>query len=136
MRAGRSIHTMDNPYRWLKKRWYRRQARRAIWFLRYLDRMLHNMGWGRPQVRRFWEDFIKHPMARRVTLNQLAVVNKITIREERRMKVEQELERYMAISQKLQQDLNAANAKLAQFKPADEVPTVTGPEVAHEVPTV
>jgi hypothetical protein len=128
---------MGNPYYWLKKRWYRRQVIRAIWFLRYTDRLVHSLGWNRPKVRQFWEDFAKHPEARRKALNEIAVINKIKIREQRRGRMERQLEIMMVSNQKLQLELNKASAMLAQV-PKPEPMTAGGPaqEETHEVPSV
>ena len=115
------IRTMVKPYYWLKMRWYRRQAARAIWFLRYLDRTIHGMGWGREKCRQFWVDFNKNPEARRKALNEIAVINKITIRERRRNRMERATDQLWAANQKLQVELNKALAKCAQYtKPEGE----------------
>ena len=121
---------MDNPYRWLKRRWYRRQARRAIWFLRYIDRTFRDHGMTRVQARGFWGDFIKHPEVRHATLNQFAVLNKVKIRAERKLRAEQRLEQALVAIQKLNKDLTAVRAEHAQCRRPETVPQR---EVNHEV---
>lgn len=135
---------MGNPYYWLKKRWYRRQAIRAIWFLRYVDRTVHGLGWSRPKVRQFWEDFTKHPEARKKALNEISVINKITIREQKRSRMERQLELAFMANQRLQLELNKALARCAQYTSPGDNFGVTGPtgphdmtkEEHHEVPVV
>jgi len=130
-----SILTMGNPYYWLKKRWYRRQAARAIWFLRYLDKTIQGMGWGREKCRQFWLDFYKYPEARRKAMNDLAVINKITIREARHSRMERTIDWLKLSNQKLQIELNKANAKCAQYTQPNEDPGAPKEET-HEVPII
>jgi hypothetical protein len=135
------IH-FSNPYYWLKKRWYHHQAVRAIWFLRYLDRTIHSMGWGHAMVRQFWVNFNKYPEARRLALNKIAVINKITIREQKRSRMERTVDGLLSANQKLQLELNKASAELAR-RPnvADDIMSAMdkpgqAQENNHEVPSV
>jgi hypothetical protein len=136
---------MTSLYHRLKMRWYRRQTARAIWFLRYTDRLIHSLGWSRPTVRQFWEDFVKHPEARNQALNQVAVINKIRIKVEKRSRLEQKFEELMAANKKVQEALYKANVQLSQHTSWGDNIGATGPsgpydmtkvEASHEVPTV
>lgn len=102
----------------MKKRWYRRQAKRATWFLRYVDLTIHSLGWNRPKIRKFWEDFTKHPQARAMALDQMAIINKIAIKRAGTTRRERAFDQVVALNRKLQLELNAVNAKLAQAQPA------------------
>lgn len=139
---------MGNPYRWLKKRWYRRQAKRAIWFLRYVDRMTHGAGWNRAQRKKFWDDFIKFPGAREATLNQLSVINHIKIRELRRTNAERTADAAVEQLNRITRDYLKLKMEHAQCRrpedvipadgavPVEEATGPTGPhleEAQHEV---
>jgi hypothetical protein len=130
---------MIRAWGWIKKRWYRRQARRAIWFLRYLDRCLAEVGMGRAKAKQFWEDFYKHPQARMMALDQLAVLNKIKIRRANETKMGKLAQSVLAANRRLEaevrdlRELNKANAKLAQHTSPGDDPG-TPKEVTREVP--
>lgn len=79
---------MIGPWKRLKIVWYRHQAKRAIWFMRYIDVMAHSVGWNRTKIRQMWRDFLEKPATRQATLDQLAVVNKITIKRAKRSRLQ------------------------------------------------
>jgi hypothetical protein len=89
---------LTGPWLFLKKRWYRRQAKRAIWFLRYMDRVLHESGISRADIRTAWKDFHGSVYFRQQMLDHFAVLNKIKIRRANKTRLqklhESLLERY------------------------------------------
>jgi hypothetical protein len=82
---------MTGPWGKIKQIWYRRQAKRALWFMRYMDRVMHEVGLTRGEIRKAWRDFTDHPMARRVILDRMAVINKITIKRQNRTRLQRAL---------------------------------------------
>jgi hypothetical protein len=126
---------MIGPWKRIKMAWYKRQAKRAIWFLRYLDRTIQGMGWGREKCRQFWLDFYKYPEARRKAMNDLAVINKIKIKELRHSRMEKTIDWLKLSNQKLQIELNKALAKCAQYTQPGEDPGAPKEET-HEVPII
>jgi len=82
---------MTGPWAWIKVVWYRHQAKRAILFLRYLDRVLHETGMGGAAVKRAWRDFHHSAYQRAVILNQVARANKIKLRRAARSKLEEKV---------------------------------------------
>lgn len=79
---------MIGPIKRLKIAWYKHQATRAIWFLRYIDTIAHSVGWNRTQVRQMWRDLVERPHVRQTILDQLAVANGIKVMRANRSKLQ------------------------------------------------
>lgn len=130
---------MTGPILWIKKRWYRRQAKRALWFMRYMDLVAHGAGWGRTKTRQMWRDFAEHPWARFQILDKLAAANKVEIRRARKLLAEKRLEdmsiKYHVAMAELRKA--KAEAQAAAGKPAEVVEAIVPKaEEIHEVPAV
>lgn len=87
---------MIGPWKRLKVSWYRRKARGVIWFMRYIDVTVHMAGFNRSKIRQMWRDFIDHPATRSRVLDELAVVNKIRIKRERRSRLQMSMDNLYA----------------------------------------
>jgi hypothetical protein len=57
------------------------------------------------QSKRFWEDFHKHPQARMMALDQLAVINKITIRRANETKMSKLVQSVLAANHRLEKEV-------------------------------
>jgi DNA repair exonuclease SbcCD ATPase subunit len=82
---------MIGPWKRIKMAWYKREAKRAIPFLRYYDRVMHDSGMSRAEIKQAWGDFRSSPYNRMSILYQIARMNKIKIRMAKRKSYEKAL---------------------------------------------
>lgn len=98
------------------RKWsFRRKARHAIWFHRYMDRVMQVAGYDRRQTKVVWADFIVHPSMRRSVLNQLAQINTIKQKKIHLSKVELQLDALRLEAGRLQGRLWAAEHRPAEL---------------------
>lgn len=132
---------MIGPWKRIKMAWYKRQAKRAILFLRYYDRVMHDAGMSRAEVKRAWDDFRSSPYNRMSTLYQIARMNKIKIKRAKRAGYEMALAtleaRYLKTKtdyDKLKADYDKCTAKATEILSDIEVAQMK--ERPIEVPVV
>lgn len=100
----------------IKERWYRRQGARALWFLRYMDRVMHEMGLPRTEIRAAWRDFRESSMARRDMLNWMAAINKVKIRKIRQTQLQKAIVELRSKLSEINYEANMAKGKLAEME--------------------